>query len=525
MDKRTINECLAQTVQLHRDKEAVTDFDVSYTWGELYALTLEMAGMLRQIGIGKNTHVAIWMDNSIRWIVLFFALNEIGAIPVLINVAYKWRELEANLSTCDVEYIFYSPKFKDSDHERTIRKLNRDMIPRFKEAFLVDTASLRVPDREEVLKVCALIEDKTYESNQNDVCSILFTSGTTGRARGAMLTHYNIVNNSKAIVDRLIWNEEDRQCLAVPMFHCFGITVGIMGAVHTGASIHIVRKFKPSLVFETIEKYRCNIFNGVPTMFLAMKNSADRFNYDLTSLRGGLMAGSSILPTEYKEICREFNLKRLNSAYGQTESSPAITVSCDEDGLDKRSGTGGKLLPGVEIKIKNPGQFIGGTQDGEILTRGYHVMKGYYNMPEDTQKAISDDGWLATGDLGHMDEDGYLHITGRIKDIIVRGGENISPAEIEQVVCHLPEVDSVKIVGIPADIIQEEVVACIVPKAGCDFKPEAIKEFVKQQLADYKVPKYVFVFDKFPMNSSGKILSKELSRMCVELIKTQDKRG
>lgn len=525
MDRRTINECLAQTVQLHRDKEAISDFGISYTWGEVYTLAMEAVEEITNRGITKGTHVAVWMDNSVKWVVLYFALQYVGAIPVLINVAYKWRELEANLSTCDAEYIFYSPQYKDSDHIRTIRELNREVIPRFKEAFLVETTALRVPSREEVLEACDNIDNNPYGNLPEDVCSILFTSGTTGRARGAMLTHYNIVNNSRAIVDRLGWNEEDRHCFAVPMFHCFGITVGIMGAVHTGASIHIVRKFKTSLVFETIEKYHCNIFNGVPTMFLAMKNSSERLNYDLTSLKGGLMAGSSILPTEYMDICRELNLERLNSAYGQTESSPAITVSCDEDSLDMRACTGGKLLPDVEVKIHNPGQYVKGTMDGEILTKGYHVMKGYYNMSEDTARAIDEDGWLATGDLGYIDEEGYLHITGRIKDIIVRGGENISPAEIEQVICQLPEVNNVKIVGIPADIIQEEVVACIIPKAGCDFKSEAVKEYVKHHLADYKIPRYVFVFDKFPMNSSGKILSKELSQMCVELINTQEKRG
>ena len=520
MDKRTINQCLARTVQLYRDKEAVTDFDSSYTWGEVYTLTKKLADYLKEIGINKGSHVAIWMDNSIRWIVLFFALNELGAIPVLLNVAYKWRELEATMSTCDVEYIFYSPKYKSSDHMRTIRELNREQLPKFKEAFLVETTYLEKPTREEVLKLRADINEKSYASTSEDVCSILFTSGTTGRARGAMLTHSNIVNNSLAIVTRLGWSEKDKHCFVVPMYHCFGITVGIMAAVHTGASIHLVRKFKPALVFETIEKYRCNIFNGVPTMFLAMRNSADKVNYDLSSMKGGLMAGSAILPNEYMEICQEFGMDYLNTAYGQTESSPAITVSCDADTKIIRSTTAGRILPDVEIKIRNAGELIGGSNVGEIMTRGYHVMKGYYNMPEDTRRAIDEDGWLATGDLGYLDDEGYLHITGRIKDIIVRGGENISPAEIEQVICQLPWVKSVKIVGVPADIIQEEVVACIIPKEKDAFDEAEVKVFVSSQLADYKVPRYVLQFEEFPMNSNGKVLSKDLSEQCKDIINT-----
>ena len=519
MDKRTINQCLKETVQLYRDKEAITDFGLSYTWGEVYALTLEMSGMIKQLGIKKGTHVAVWMDNSVRWIVLYFALHNIGAVPVLINVAYKWRELEATFATCDVEYAFYSPKYKDSDHLRTIRQLNLENLPKFKEAFLMDTVALKVPDRDEVLAVCDNIDISSDVSVSEDVCSILFTSGTTGKSKGAMLTHSNIVNNSKAIVTRLEWDANDKHCFVVPMYHCFGITVGIMGAVHTGASMHLVRKFKPALVFEMIERHKCNIFNGVPTMFLAIRNSADRHNYDLSSLTGGLMAGSAILPNEYLDICNEFGLDYLNTAFGQTESSPAISVSCNDDSREIRSVSAGKLLPDVEVKIRNAGEIIGDSIDGEIMTRGYHVMKGYYNMSEETQKSIDEEGWLATGDLGHLDDDGYLHITGRIKDIIVRGGENISPAEVEQVICQIPWVKTVKVVGIPADIIQEEVVACVIPKEKGLFNEAEVKELVSTWLADYKVPRYVVEFDEFPMNSNGKVLTKELSNKCIELLK------
>lgn len=507
MDNMTITECLNSIALKFPNKEAVTDLGVSYTWSQVRTLTILAAEDLRKKGIKKNMHVAIWVNNSISWLVLYLALQQIGAVAVLLNVAYKWRELEAAMENCNVEYIFYSSVYRDSDHVRTIRELNRNRLPAFKEGFLVPDEPLEAPQN----KI-----EKTFEQYNTDVDSvsnILFTSGTTKAAKGVMLTHRNIVNNSFAIVERLKWTEEDRMCFAVPMFHCFGITVGILGALHTGASIHIVRNFKSGRVFEIIEKYKCTVFNGVPTMFLAMKNSSSADKYDLSSLKGGLMAGSAILPSEYLDICNKFNLGSLNTAYGQTESSPAVTVSEDCDSMDIRSVSAGKVLPDMELRIVKDGHIMGCMEEGEIQTRGYHVMKGYYNMPEETRKALDDDGWLSTGDLGYIDEQGYLYVTGRIKDIIVRGGENISPIEIEQVLCQLPEVMSVKVVGIPAPIIQEEVVACIIWKNNEPMDTEYIREYVRSQLADYKVPKYVLDYTEFPMNSSGKILSGELSEI------------
>ncbi len=517
MDDRTIGECLLNIAEKYPDKEAVSDLGVIYTWRQLIILTDLAVKYLKKKGIKRGTHVAIWANNSIRWVILFLALQCIGAVTVLMNEAYKWRELEANLANCDVEYIFYSGRYKDSDHVKTIQKLNLDKMSAFKESFLVSDEVLEMP----VGEYKSGYMDEAIECQ--DVCSILFTSGTTGVAKGVMLTHSNIVNNAKGIIDRLQWNDEDKMCLSVPMYHCFGITVGIMGAVHTGASMHIVRRFNSTAVFEVIEKYRCNIFNGVPTMFLALKNSDKRARYDLTSLQGGLVAGSAILSAEYHEVCKEFSMKRLNTAFGQTESSPAITISEDKDSLDKRADTSGRCMPDVEVRIVKDGKILGNMQEGEIQTRGYHVMKGYYKMPEETKKVLSEDGWLSTGDLGYLDEECYLHITGRIKDIIIRGGENISPAEIEQIICQMPEVSSVKVVGVKAEVILEEVAACIIWKDNNrQVDEEQVKELVRSQLADYKVSRYILGFDEFPMNSSGKILSKELSEICYERIHSKE---
>ena len=514
LEYRNISQCLEDIAKKYPDKLAVTDLEQTYTWSQMNSLTEFAARQISEKGIRKGSYVALWMNNSVSWVVLFLALQRIGAVTVLLNTAYKWRELEATLSNCDVEYIFYSKNYKDSDHERTIRELNLEKLPTFKEAYLVPDEPIDIQENE--YKFNSNI--RMSENDAQAVCSILFTSGTTGVARGAMLTHSNIVNNSKAIIERLGWTSDDRVCFSVPMYHCFGITVGILGALHTGASIHIMRKFSSEAAFKNIEKYKCTIFNGVPTMFLAMKNSSKKANYDLSSLQGGLMAGSSIIPEEYKAICQELGLKRLNTAFGQTESSPGITVSCDGDTLEKRAYTSGKVLPDMEMRIAVNGEAVGVGQEGEIQTRGYHVMVGYYKMPDETEKVLSKDGWLSTGDLGHIDEEGYLHVTGRIKDIIVRGGENISPVEIERVICQIPGVASVKVVGVKAEVIQEEVVACIIWKDGYTMSEDEVRKIVGIQLSDYKVPRYVLSFNEFPMNSSGKILGKELSNICYEKI-------
>ncbi len=507
MDERTISECLNSIAAKYPDKEAVTDMGVSYTWKQIQELTNHEVLVLQDKEIKKGTHVAIWVDNSVNWIVLYLALQQLGAVTALLNVAYKWRELETALENCDVEYIFYSAQYRDSDHIRTIRELNRNRLSAFKEGFLIQDEPVCLPQN------MSGIDCESEKTDSDNVSNILFTSGTTKAAKGVMLTDRNIVNNSLAIVKRLKWTAEDRMCFAVPMYHCFGVTVGILGALHTGASIHIVRSFKSESVFEVIEEHKCTIFNGVPTMFLAMKNSQLADNYDLSSLKGGLMAGSAILPAEYIEICKKFGLERLNTAFGQTESSPAITVSEDSDSKEIRSNSSGRVLPDIELRIMKNSSVMGCMEEGEIQTRGYHVMKGYYNMPEETLNTLDTEGWLSTGDLGYVDEQGYLHVTGRIKDIIVRGGENISPVEIEQVLCQLPNVMSVKVVGIPAPVIQEEVVACIIWKDNEPMDSEYVRSFVRSQLADYKVPKYILDYMEFPMNSSGKILSAELSEI------------
>lgn len=553
MDNRTIDICLRDCAGRYPDKIGMTDLDNNYTWEEIDHITGVLASQLVDKGVKKGEHIAIWATNSANWVFYYFAIQRIGAVAVLINVAFKWRELENILLNYDVKYIIYTKKYKESDHENTIKMLDREKFKSLKEAFILEDEDNNLRNLLQLPK-----GDVRAEVDSSEVASILFTSGTTGMAKGAMLTHSNLVNNSKDIVDRMGWDEKDRMCLAVPMFHCFGITVGLLGAIHTGAAMDVARKFSTGTVFKIIEEKKCTLFNGVPTMFLAMMNSSKRERFNLTSLKGGLMAGSPILPVEYMDICRTFNMERLQTAFGQTESSPAITTSLISDTIECKAYTAGKALDDVEVRIvkaevisgaeeesakagvvpeseafletdavlgvNEEGEsgrakanvVLGPNEEGEIQTRGYHVMKGYYNMPEETKKVIDEEGWLSTGDLGYFDKDGYLHVTGRIKDIIVRGGENISPMEVENVIIQFDEIKAVKVIGVAAKVIQEEVVACIVWKDDRRLSEETIINFVKNQLADYKAPKYVFEFDALPTNSSGKVLGKKLVKICEE---------
>ncbi len=512
MDERTIAGLLKDRAKETPDRIGMTDLDVAYTWKQIDAITDKKAKQLNSQGIQKGSHVGIWAENSAEWVFLFLALQKIGAITVLFNVAYKWRELEKNLERCDVEYLFYSASAKDTNHMESITHLNREALPKLKEMFLLPEE----PERAEEILGEDAVSEWVAPMQADDVCSILFTSGTTGIAKGVMLTHRNLVNNSKELVDCMEWVLEDEMCLAVPLFHCFGITVGILGALHTGMAMNIVRRFSTGAVFSCIEKWNCTLFNGVPTMFLAMLNSKKRQNYCLDSLRGGLVAGSTIAPTDYKKVCEEFKLSNLHMAFGQTECSPAVSATVVGDGLEEKAASVGRPLKHVEVSIWKDGKPVPAGMEGEIMTRGYHVMKGYYRLPEETSKAVSAEGWLATGDLGFLDEAGYLHISGRIKELIIRGGENISPLEIQNVLCQMEGVAQVAVVGVPAPVIQEEVVACIIWNEGMEKTKEEVTQFVSGQLAEYKVPRFVLPFDSFPLNASGKIITKELSRLCVE---------
>lgn len=488
--------------------------DCRYTWKEADEISDFLAVRYLDMGIQKGSHEAIWSVNSPNWLFCFFALSKIGAVPVLINTCYKEKELEEVLRDNDVSGLFYGMGCKNTVYEELLNKIPSQSLPCLTkriplEADLSDKwyrrdlfpQELSEEERKRLSEAEALVKPE-------DTACIMFTSGTTSRPKGVMLSHFSLVNNSAAIASQMHWNEEDCLCISVPLFHCFGITAGILACLHSGAQAHLLKYYKTLEVLEQVEKHRCTVLNGVPTMFLALLHNQCRCQYDISSLKSGIIAGSPILPAEYEQICRELNLEHLQVSYGQTEASPCIAISDYEDPIERKAVTAGRLISDVELDFKN----------GEILVRGYNVMQGYYKRPEETKKTVDPEGWLHTGDIGYMDENGYLHVTGRLKEMIIRGGENISPAEIESCISELPEVNEVKVVGIPAKVLQEEIAACIIPKEGAVIEAEAVRTYVKSRLSDYKVPKYVLVFESFPTNASGKVVLRDLRVQAGEMI-------
>lgn len=488
--------------------------DNRYTWREVDEISDFLAVRYLNLGIRKGNHGAIWSVNSPNWLFCFFALSKIGAVPVLINTCYKERELEEILRDNDVDYLFYGMGCKNTVYEELLNRIPDQALPCLKKRIPLETDPSdkwyrrdlfpeTVSDEERVL----LSEAEALVKPEDTAC-IMFTSGTTSRPKGVMLSHFSLVNNSAEIAGQMHWSKEDCLCISVPLFHCFGITAGILACLHSGAKAHLLKYYKTLEVLEQVEKHRCTVLNGVPTMFLALLHNQCRCGYDISSLKSGIIAGSPILPAEYEEICRELDLEHLQVSYGQTEASPCIAISDYEDPVELKAVTAGRLISDVDLTFKN----------GEILVRGYNVMQGYYKRPEETRKAVDPDGWLHTGDIGYMDEKGYLHVTGRLKEMIIRGGENISPAEIENCISELPEVNEVKVVGIPAKVLQEEIAACIIPKEGTVIEAEAVRAYVKSRLSDYKVPKYVLTFESFPTNASGKVVLKDLRVQAGEMI-------
>lgn len=533
MDKlisKTIGYCLKERAEKTPDVIGLGYRDYSYSWREIDEISDFLAVDYLNYGIKKGTLVGIWSVNTPNWVFAYFALVKIGAIAILINTCYKETELEEILRYSEVEYIFYGNGIKDLNYKNILDKIHISNLPKLKETFpLEKNDDIKWYMRSDYLSNMPINDYKKliqakYEVEVNDVTSILFTSGTTRFPKGVLLTHHNLVNNSLAISRKMAWGEEDKICVAVRLFHCFGITAGILAALHSGSCIHLIKYYKTCEVLSEIEKYKCTVLNGVPTMFMALARNSTLKDHDITSIKSGIIAGSAIHPKEYLNICKILNLKYLQPSYGQTETSPCITIASLTDSIEKKAYSVGKCIDNVEVKIWNCKENREAKENelGEILTKGYHVMKGYYNMPLETDEVIDSTGWLHTGDFGFVDKDGYLYVKGRIKEIIIRGGENISPVEIEYYIKKLPSIEEVKVIGIEAEVLQEEIVACVVPKKNHEVSEEEVQAIVSEYLTAYKVPKYVLVFEKLPTTSSGKIKLGNLKKVVKERINNKE---
>ncbi|MFD1171801.1 AMP-binding protein [Oceanobacillus picturae] len=523
----TICELLEKQVNENPHHEAVVYPELNFrkTYKAFNEMVNETAKGLMSLGIEKGEHVAIWADNKPEWLISQFATAKIGAVLVTVNTNYQAMELEYLLKQSDTKTLILAPSFKGTSYLDILEKVcpqletsdkgnvYSDNLPNLKNIIVLDNKSPKYAyNWQEVVNAghavsAQKLKDRSGSLDPFDVINMQYTSGTTGFPKGVMLTHHNIVNNGNQIADCMKLTPADRLCIPVPFFHCFGCVLGILAAVSKGATMVLLEQFDPVAVLKAVESERCTALHGVPTMFIAELNHPEFADYNVTSLRTGIMAGSTCPMEVMTKVMDNMGAKEITIAYGQTESSPVITQTKTSDPIERKVGTVGKPHPNVEVKIVTPGtseeQEKGLT--GELLTRGYHVMKGYYKNPEATAEAIDQDGWLHTGDLAIQHENGYLEITGRMKDMIIRGGENIYPREIEEFLYQHPAVLDVQVVGVPDEKYGEEVLASIILKETEKITAEDIRTYCRGNIARHKIPQYVQFVTSYPMTASGKI--------------------
>jgi fatty-acyl-CoA synthase len=534
----TVGKLLEEKAQLHPDHEAVVyaDRGLRMTYRQLNDYSRLVARGLMRLGIEKGENVAIWATNVPEWIACQFATGKMGAVLVTVNTNYRAAELEYLLKQSDSTTLFLIEQYRDSSYVdivyeivpelRTCEpgKLQSKRLPKLKNVVLI--GDKRYPGMFTWNDILAMGHEVTEEQldeqmsslDPHDVINMQYTSGTTGFPKGVMLTHYNIVNNAYYVAQCMKLTKNDRLCIPVPFFHCFGCVMSTLACATVGATMVPVQEFNPKQVLQTVEAERCTALHGVPTMFIAELNDPDFEKYDLSTLRKGIMAGSPCPIEVMKAVMEKMGMKEITIAYGQTESSPVITQTRTDDPIHLRVETVGRALPNVEVKIVEPGtnKEVPRGVPGELCTRGYHVMKGYYKNPEATKEAIDEDGWLHTGDLATMDENGYCRITGRLKDMIIRGGENIYPREIEEFLYKHPKILDVQVVGVPDEKYGEEVMAWIILKEGETATAEEIREFCRGKISRHKIPRYIEFTDSYPMTASGKIQKFKLREMAKQ---------
>lgn len=519
------------------------DRNLRFSYKEFDERANLMAKGLISLGIKKGDHVGIWAKNVPDWLTFMLATAKIGAVLVTVNTAYKSHELDYVLKQSDMKLLAMIDGYQDVDYIETLYSLVPELkthergnlqseefpylkyivyVGQEKHRGMYNTNELMLlgkhtPD-EELLKVKKTIKN-------DDVVNMQYTSGTTGFPKGVMLTHRNILNNGYYIGDRQKFTEKDKVCLTVPLFHCFGIVLGIMAIISHGATAVMVELFDPLMVLAAVQKEQCTALYGVPTMFIAEYSHPMFEMFDLSSLRTGIMAGSTPPIEAMKKVVSDMNMTEITSVYGLTEGSPGFTQTSVDDPLVKRVETVGKPLPECEVKIVDPetGETLGPNQTGEICCKGYNVMKGYYKMPEKTREVIDEDGWLHSGDLATLDDEGYYSIVGRIKDMIIRGGENIYPREIEEFLYTMPGVLDVQVVGIADEKYGEIVGACIILEEGAQLTEEDVRDYARTKIARFKVPKHVFFVDEFPLTASGKIQKFILKEQAEKLLKEKSK--
>jgi fatty-acyl-CoA synthase len=510
----TIGVSFDRTVAAFPDREALVEFATGrrWTWRELnHAVDLFARGLIAA-GIATGDRVGIWAPNCAEWTITQYATAKIGAILVNVNPAYRTHEFSYAVNQSGMRMLVAAETFKTSDYRAMVEetmssgRLDRGVLERVIYIGTDDWADVVAAGE----KVDAdVVNERMLTLRPEDPINIQYTSGTTGRPKGATLSHRNILNNGYLVTELMGFTEQDRLCIPVPFYHCFGMVMANLGCTSHGATMVIPAPgFDPEITLRAIADERCTAVYGVPTMFIAMQHHPTFADHDLSSLRTGCMAGS-ICPVEVMKRCiDDMHMAEVCIAYGMTETSPVSTQTRVDDDLERRTSSIGRVHPHVEIKIIDPatGETVERGQPGELCTRGYSVMLGYWDDAEKTAEAVDADGWMHTGDLAEMREDGYCTIVGRIKDMVIRGGENVYPREIEEFLYAHPDIEDVQVIGVPDEKYGEELCAWIKLRSGADpLDADAVRAYATGKLAHFKIPRYVLLVDEFPMTVTGKI--------------------
>jgi fatty-acyl-CoA synthase len=504
----TIGDNLRKAVERFPEREALVVRSQKYraSYRELWEQTSALAKAFLAFGIAKGDRVGIWSPNRFEWVVAQYASARVGAILVNVNPAYKARELEYALNQSGVRMLLHSRGFRSTDYREILAEI-RGRAEALERVVVIDDGW------EELLSSGAGVGDSDLAARESglsfdDPINIQYTSGTTGAPKGATLSHHNILNNGYLIGEIMAYTEEDRIAVPVPFYHCFGMVIGNLAATSHGSCVLVPGEaFDAGDTLATVDEERATSLYGVPTMFIAMLSHPDFGKKNFVSLRTGVMAGSPCPVEVMRQVREKMNMKDITICYGMTETSPVSTQTRMDDAVEKRVSTVGRVHPHAEIKVVDPatGEVVPRGTPGELCTRGYCVMLGYWNDVGATAKAIDAAGWMHTGDLAAMDEDGYIKIVGRIKDMIIRGGDNVYPREVEEFLYTHPKVEEAQVIGVPSSTYGEEVMAWIKPRAGMSLDSEELSRFCRGKIATYKIPKYWKIVDSFPMTVTGKI--------------------